>query len=567
MRHRIIRLSIIGTLAFAGVSCQPDVLDVQPKVLVSDIAVQPAEVTVREGEAIHLEAVVTPADASDRRVDWSTDNEKVAVVDADGLVTAVSVGVARITATARDGGRSAFCKVTVRTASSPLPSGREWPDTGADVPAWPDYQAVSALEDFPRIDIRTDSGQPVKSHTTYEGGTISFSDPKQMYSEVTSLKDLKMKIRGRGNTTWEGQWGAKNPYRIKLDEHVKPFGMRGDKDWILLSDRLDPSLMRTAVALRISRLVSMPWTPRFRMAEVYLNGSYAGLYYLVEQKEPDRENKVPITVAVPGETENGGYLLELDNKWDEDAYFTSATFRKMVKFKDPDPNDEDVSKRMTVEQKAYITGYFNTVEKKLANREFDGAEGYKSYIEMDSWIQNFFVHELSMNIDGNMRLSTYFAKDRDTKLFMPFVWDFDRAFGNASYQKGDFDLTQSWPYGWFVRIRGGYPDSESSSLYRKGKQPSWYQYLFEDPEFVDRVKELWDLYRPRLDMIPEFMDKMLEYNRLALKHNDTKFQNDAERRIQTLRKDYLTRLNWLDLNIRSLQPQRYNPETGRFEDL
>ena len=30
-----------------------------------------------------------------------------------------------------------------------------------------------------------------------------------------------MQIRGRGNTTWEGQWGAKNPYRIKLDEHTR----------------------------------------------------------------------------------------------------------------------------------------------------------------------------------------------------------------------------------------------------------------------------------------------------------------------------------------------------------
>ena len=29
--------------------------------------------------------------------------------------------------------------------------------------------------------------------------------------------------------------------------------------------------------------------------------------------------------------------------------------------------------------------------------------------------------------------------------------------------------------------------------------------LFEDQEFVDRVKELWTLYKPRLDMIPEFM--------------------------------------------------------------
>ena len=486
LKHRHIRKWILGTLALAGVSCQPDVIE-QVTVPVTDVTVDP-------------------------------------------------------------------------TPPTPPPDAR-WADTGADLPAWPAYNAVSSLADFPRIDIKTNSGQPVRSKDTYEGGTISFRDPKKMYSDVTELKDLKMQIRGRGNTTWEGQWGSKNPYRFKLDEHTKLFGMKGDKDWILLSDRLDPTMMRTAVALRISRLVSMPWTPKFRMAEVYLNGKYAGLYYLVEQKEPDRENKVPITVVEAGQTD-GGYLLELDDKEDGDAYFWSSTFGKKIKYKYPDPNDDDASERMTSAQKSFITNYFNKVERKLAAREFTGDDSYKAYVEMDSWIQNFFVHEVSMNIDGNMRLSTYFAKDSDTKLFMPFVWDFDRAFGNADYQVGDFALPQAWPYGWFVRIRGGYPDWDTW-----GKKPSWYQYLFEDPEFVDRVKELWALYKPRLDLIPEFMDKMLEYNRPALQHNDTKFHNSCETRIRQLRDDYIKRLEWMDRNIRDLKPQRYNQNTGAFEDL
>ncbi len=451
----------------------------------------------------------------------------------------------------------------------PGPPAR-WADTGADVPAYPTYNPVSALKDFPRIDIRTDDGKKITSNTEYKGGTVSFRDPKQMYSEVKELKDLRMQIRGRGNTTWEGEWGAKNPYRIKLDEHVKPFGMKGDKDWILLSDRLDPSMMRTAVALRISRLVSMPWTPKFRMAEVYLNGQYAGLYYLVEHKEADRENKVPVTPVTPGETD-GGYLLELDNKWDEDAWFRTAFFRKQVKFKDPDPNDTDPDRRMTGAQRSFIENYFNQLERRLQNREFTGEDSYKAYVEMDSWIQNFFVQEISMNIDGNMRLSSYFAKDKDTKLFVPFVWDFDRAFGNASYQVGDFDLPQGWPDGWFVRIRGGYPSGEEVDdgwqSYPYGKRPTYYQYMFEDPEFVARVKELWALYRPRLDMIPAFIDKMLEYNALALEHNDTKFRNDYKKKALRLKSDYVKRLEWLDANMGALRPQRYNPTTGQFQDL
>lgn len=546
---------ILGTLALAGVSCQPDVIE-EVTVPVTAVSVHPDNLALQEGMSYALEATVTPADATVPGVYWSSTDTRVVTVDENGLVTAIAPGYADVTVTTRDGGKTARCQVTVAD-----PSASRWADTGAEVPAWPAYNAVSSLADFPRIDIRTDSDQPVRSKDTYEGGTISFRDPKKMYSDVTELKDLKMQIRGRGNTTWEGQWGAKNPYRIKLDEHTKVFGMKGDKDWILLSDRLDPTMMRTAVALRISRLVSMPWTPKFRMAEVYLNGKYAGLYYLVEQKEPDRENKIPITVVAPGETD-GGYLLELDDKEDSDAYFWSSTFGKKIKYKDPDPKDDDAAKRMTAAQKSFITNYFNKVERKLAAREFTGDDSYKAYVEMDSWIQNFFVQEISMNIDGNMRLSTYFAKDKDTKLFMPFVWDFDRAFGNADYQVGDFALPQAWPYGWFVRIRGGYPDWDT-----RGKKPSWYQYMFEDPEFVDRVKELWALYRPRLDMIPEFMDKMLEYDRLALQHNDTKFHNNYESKIRQLRSDYLKRLEWMDKNIGNLKPQRYNQDTGTYQDL
>ena len=132
---------------------------------------------------------------------------------------------------------------------------------------------------------------------------------------------------------------------------------------------------------------------------------------------------------------------------------------------------------------------------------------------------------------------------------------------------GDFGLSQGWPYGWFVRIRGGYPWGELEYSYQYGRRATWYQYLFEDQEFVDRVKELWTLYKPRLDMIPEFIDKMLEYNRPALQHNDTKFYNNYESKVKQLRSDYLKRIEWLDTNIRNLKPQRYNPGTGTFQDL
>ena len=541
------------------------IVPVDPTVHVKDLSIDIHNKTMDIGDSFTITATITPVDADDKVVIWTTSDPSVVTVG-DGVVTAVGAGDARITATPHDSGAPdrAFdiCDIHVNTPITPpgpTPADR-WTDSGADVPAYPTYNTVSSKSDFPLVEIRTDSGKQPASKEYYEGGTVRFSDPKGMYKGQndtdysTDSGTLKMQIRGRGNSTWEGQNGSKNPYRIKLDEHTKVFGMKGDKDWILLSDKLDGSLIRTAVALRISRLVSMPWTPKYRMVRMTMNGNDKGLYYLVEQKEVDRENKIPITVQ-PGVVDSG-YLLELDNKGDQDQYFTSECFGKVVKYKDPDPNDGDMSS----EQMLYIRDYFNSVERAMQAKDWDKVH---SLIEMDSWIQNYLVHEVTMNKDGNMRLSTYFAKDSDTKLFMPMVWDFDRSCGQDSYQKTEFNLPEWWPYGWFIRIRGGYPNGEETSWQwnsARGRRPSYYQYLFEDPAFVDRLKELWELYKPRLDMIPEFMDKMLEYNNVM-------YSSSNKSQIKSIRSNYILRIEWLDTNIKALKPQRYNSTTGDYEDL
>ncbi len=61
---------------------------------------------------------VTPDDATDKTVTWSSDKESVATVDADGKVTAVAAGTANITATANGGSDvTATCAVTVTPAT------------------------------------------------------------------------------------------------------------------------------------------------------------------------------------------------------------------------------------------------------------------------------------------------------------------------------------------------------------------------------------------------------------------------------------------------------------------
>ena len=83
--------------------------------LVTAITLNKTATTISAGQTETLSvSSVTPDDATDQTVTWSSDNEAVATVDADGKVTAVALGTANITATANDGsGVKATCAVTV----------------------------------------------------------------------------------------------------------------------------------------------------------------------------------------------------------------------------------------------------------------------------------------------------------------------------------------------------------------------------------------------------------------------------------------------------------------------
>lgn len=80
-------------------------------VAVTGITLSRTEVTLVEGKSITLTATVTPTDATDKTVAWTSSNPAAATVDANGKVTAVAAG--KTTITAKAGDKSATCAVTV----------------------------------------------------------------------------------------------------------------------------------------------------------------------------------------------------------------------------------------------------------------------------------------------------------------------------------------------------------------------------------------------------------------------------------------------------------------------
>lgn len=85
----------------------------------SEITVSPNAPTMTTGTTMTLTATVTPADADDPTVMWTSSDPTVATVNNAGFVTALKAGTTTITVTANDGGAEATTEITVADATAP----------------------------------------------------------------------------------------------------------------------------------------------------------------------------------------------------------------------------------------------------------------------------------------------------------------------------------------------------------------------------------------------------------------------------------------------------------------
>ncbi len=116
---------ILWAAALVFTACTPKIVPEKTEekdntVHVTGVAVTRADLELNVGEGFHLGVRVTPKNATNPRVTWSTDNASVATVEKEsGQVKAVGAGKAVITVTTVDGGFTATCPVTVKEGSTP----------------------------------------------------------------------------------------------------------------------------------------------------------------------------------------------------------------------------------------------------------------------------------------------------------------------------------------------------------------------------------------------------------------------------------------------------------------
>ena len=305
------------------------------------------------------------------------------------------------------------------------------------------------------VSIDTETGKDVTSRDSYINCVVSVYDNAGNYHVL----DQSAQIRGRGNSTWT-QGFPKKPYKIKLNEKQDVFGFGKAKDWVLLADYIDKSLLRNylsyTVAGQMSRLEA---SPDCRSVEVYLNGEYHGVYLLCEQVEV---NKHRVEVEESVAYLDTGYLVEMDG-W---AYQTPKTSIRVpdalnsnrdysVKF----PNDDE----LTDAHKKFIQDYLIQC---ITAIEGDDYSKVTELIDVHSFAQGYIIFEAFKCADTNYS-SLFFHKDAGGKLKCGPVWDFDMGLGNVNH-KGN----------------GVFKDPKT--LWTKDQCP-WFNALLKHEEFFELV--------------------------------------------------------------------------------
>src|SRR5690606_37811279 len=92
-------------------------LIVDPNVKVEEVSLDRETLQLNIGDAYQLTATITPSEAANKNLTWTSSDEGIAVVDHTGKVTAIAEGTAVITVTTEDGNKTAASVVTVSAPS------------------------------------------------------------------------------------------------------------------------------------------------------------------------------------------------------------------------------------------------------------------------------------------------------------------------------------------------------------------------------------------------------------------------------------------------------------------
>ena len=375
-------------------------------------------------------------------------------------------------------------------------------------------KAEFLLSAIPELTITTTdpSIAEIPSKDYYLEGTLAVNG-RGGYEDYTG----KTEVKGRGNSTWGY---PKKPYRLKLNKKAEICGLGKAKNYVLLANHLDPTLMLNAVAFKIGRLLELPFTNHAIPVDVVLNGIYKGSYLLTEQIEV-KENRVDLD-------ENNSVMWELDSYWDDEPKFKSTAFNLPVMVKDPD---------LTTEQFEYWKKDFNAFTTQFAKEPLEG-NSYVDMIDIESVAKFLITFNLVHNMEINHPKSVFLHKEGNGKYVMGPIWDFDWAY--------DYEGTSNH----FGRYN---TPLFSSSM--NGVGTAFFQRFLQDSRVKAIYKRTWqDFKNNKLDALLQYVDDYAVMLKPSVERNSELWENTRsfDTKVKELKTWLRNRADYIDSEVSKL---------------
>ncbi len=403
--------------------------------------------------------------------------------------------------------------------------------------------SVIGYSGLPILFIDTKDGSDVEDRENWKEMNLTLLSNK--YGNIT----IGGKIKGRGNTSW---YFPKKPYTIKFSDNQSLLGMNEGKKFVLVNNYIDKSLLRNSFVSYIgNNIFNSHWQPSFEFCDVIFNGEYKGVYILGESIKIDKKRidiqSLKKTVLGNGkdlnkdgiiDKEDGGFICEVNNKFDENYNFSINSSFPIVSLKDPDTDDFSI---WTDELENYILEKTTAADAVLHEENWlDKELGYENKFDVDSFVDWYLTNEFVKNADSVAGPSIYFYYNpADDKIHFGPNWDFDACCGQYKGWFTDYDLYS--PEGLWVL--GGYKKRGDITV-----STEWINRLFQDPSFVSIVKNRWNTKKALLyEAINTIIDNYVTEINVSAKLNfmlypilGKKILNDYEA------PDYEKRLNYQD---------------------
>lgn len=342
-------------------------------------------------------------------------------------------------------------------------------------------------------------------------------------------------IRVRGNSS---RYFDKKSYLLRFTDEKGEYadhqvmGMDAHYEWALYGPYLDKSLIRNYMWYNIAGEI-MDYAPNVRFCEVILNGEYQGLYVMVETITNGTDCRVNVSEPIDN-TNATGYVLRLDrgseNELKNINNFTYYTYRigQLHNFRVNIAYPR--SGTLTKEMADAIEQDLSDFEKTLYSFDYDSElYGYKTWIDVDSFLDYFILNELTCNYDAGT-LSTYLYKDIGGKYRM-CIWDFNSAcenYENLTTQPQHFELQNT----------------------------IWFLMLMKDEEFVqDIIDRYYQLRKGILsdEYLLNYIDETVAYLGPAIERNFEKWG--------------YTFTEYLPLSPKSRNPESFEAAVEQMKDF